>query len=99
MRLTELDPRWYRLESIGRVGLTFECPHCRQTRLGVPFHHHGATAMAEDAKIIAAHGAPDSQHIWDLQGQEDFATLTLSPSIDASKSGHWHGFIQNGEIK
>jgi hypothetical protein len=24
--------------------------------------------------------------------------LTVRPSIDASASGHWHGFITNGEI-
>jgi hypothetical protein len=28
----------------------------------------------------------------------DFNTLSISPSIDASNSGHWHGFITNGEI-
>ena len=25
--------------------------------------------------------------------------LTVTPSIDASASGHWHGFITNGEIR
>jgi hypothetical protein len=24
--------------------------------------------------------------------------LTVTPSLDASRSGHWHGFITNGEI-
>lgn len=28
----------------------------------------------------------------------DFATLSITPSLDASASGHWHGFITNGEI-
>lgn len=98
MKLTDLNPRWFVLESGGpRVGLTFDCPHCQQTRLGVTFHHHGREAM-EDQYVIAHHGADDTQHIWDLQGQDDFATLTLSPSVDASKSGHWHGFLTNGEI-
>lgn len=68
------------------------------TRLVVCFHHHGKAAV-EDGYILAHHGADDTQHIWDLQGQDDFATLTLSPSIDASKSGHWHGFIVQGEIR
>ena len=99
MRLTDLDPRWYVLEEGGpRLGLTFLCPHCQATRLGVAFHHDGHVAM-EDQYILAHHGAVDSQHIWDLAGQDDFATLTLTPSIDASKSGHWHGFITAGEIK
>jgi len=34
---------------------------------------------------------------WAFEGN-DFATLTVSPSIDASASGNWHGFITNGEI-
>lgn len=35
---------------------------------------------------------------WQRQG-DTFETLTLAPSIDASRAGHWHGFIQNGEIR
>lgn len=35
---------------------------------------------------------------WKFQGN-DFNTLTVTPSIDGSKSGNWHGFITNGEIK
>jgi hypothetical protein len=96
MRLTELDPRWFAVEGL-RCGLTFECPHCRIQRLGVVFHHH-ARAAIEDQAILARRGASDVNHIWDLQGQEDFQTLTLSPSIDASASGHWHGFITKGAI-
>lgn len=30
--------------------------------------------------------------------RNDFNTLTVSPSIDASASGNWHGFIKNGMI-
>lgn len=99
MRLTDLDPRWYCIEGDGpRVGLTFLCPHCLTQRIGVTFHHHGREAI-EDQYILAHHGTDDTPHIWDLQGQDDFATLTLSPSVDASKSGHWHGFVTAGEIK
>ena len=35
---------------------------------------------------------------WQRAG-DTFDTLTLSPSVDASASGHWHGFIVNGEIR
>lgn len=98
MRLVDLEPRWFTLDGQTRVGLTFDCPHCRTQRLGVVFHHHGREAIENEA-ILARHGATDSNHIWDLIGADDFATLTLSPSIDASASGHWHGFIQNGDIK
>lgn len=99
MKLTDLNPRWVVLEQGGpRVALGFDCPHCRSMRLVVFFHHHGKAA-AEDGYILAHHGADDTQHIWDLHGQDDFGSLTLSPSVDASKSGHWHGFIVSGEIR
>lgn len=31
---------------------------------------------------------------WTITG--DFSNMTVSPSIDASNSGHWHGSIING---
>jgi hypothetical protein len=34
---------------------------------------------------------------WSLSSH-DFETLTVSPSIDASNSGHWHGHISQGTI-
>jgi len=102
VKLVDLNPHWYVLEDGGPiVGLSFQCPHCpadKAIRLCIAFHHHGRAAM-DDQYILAHHGANDTQHIWDLRGQDDFSTLTLSPSIDASKSGHWHGFVIGGEIK
>lgn len=96
--LANLEPHWFVLDTDGpRVGLTFVCPHCYKERLGVVFHHSGKAAI-EDSYILARHGAGDVNHIWDLQGQDDFATMTLRPSIDASASGHWHGFITEGRI-
>jgi len=94
MKLTDLNPRWYVLQHDGPiVGLTFDCPHCRTERLGVKFHHSGQEAMI-DAYIMAH--SPDTNHIWTMTG-EAFDNLSLSPSVDASASGHWHGFITNGE--
>lgn len=97
MRLIELDPRWYRVEDDGdRLGITFDCPHCLGSgqRLGVSFHHLGRELM-EDAVI---HAKRPGEHVWSLNGAESFDVLTLSPSIDASEAGHWHGFITNGAI-
>lgn len=34
---------------------------------------------------------------WTRQGH-DFATISITPSLDASGAGHWHGHITNGEI-
>lgn len=35
--------------------------------------------------------------LWQREG-ETFETLTLSPSVDASAAGHWHGWVRNGEV-
>jgi hypothetical protein len=34
---------------------------------------------------------------WTMGGQT-FEDLTLTPSIDVSAAGHWHGFITNGDV-
>ncbi len=102
VKLLDLQPKWWRFELGGpRVGLTFLCPCCvgtdRETHLGIAFEHRGHEAI--DRAYIKAHGHGSEEHIWELMSEEDFATLTLTPSIDASKTGHWHGFITNGEAR
>ena len=95
MKLAELAPHWVVLEQNGKcVGLSFECPHCRSSRLVVLFHRSGREAL--DDAYIRAH-SPGTGHIWNMTGN-DFDDLSLSPSVDASESGHWHGFITNGEV-
>lgn len=37
-------------------------------------------------------------YLWQRSG-ETFESLTLTPSVDASASGHWHGFITAGEVR
>jgi len=100
MRLNDLEPRWVALESGGPVvGLGFQCPHCLTERLAVLFHHSGNAAIAEEGYIRAHNGDRPEQYIWTLAEGSTFGDMTLTPSIDASKSGHWHGFITNGEIR
>lgn len=97
MKLIDLEPRWFVLENGGpRVGLTFNCPHCQKERLGVVFHHRGHEAI-EDVYIRAHAGHPE-RYIWTEDG-EDFINISIEPSIDASASGHWHGFIRKGTIE
>jgi hypothetical protein len=36
--------------------------------------------------------------LWTRTG-ETFEALTLTPSVDASPAGHWHGFVTKGEIR
>lgn len=35
---------------------------------------------------------------WGRTG-DDLCSISITPSIDASASGHWHGFVTNGEIR
>lgn len=94
MDLLDLDPRWFTMgQSPDIVGLTFDCPHCRVQRLGVLFIQE----IDRDGLPNEAHWARN-ENKWNRQG-ESFETLTLSPSIDASAVGHWHGFIVGGKVQ
>lgn len=106
MRLADLAPHWMVLREGGDVvGITFRCPHCppgergATTYLGVKF----AQVIDRDDLDIDEKGWPDymvqhpSEHFWQRTG-DSFDNLTLSPSVDASKVGHWHGFIRAGEV-
>lgn len=107
MRLVDLDLRWMVLRDGGDVvGITFRCPHCPvgergdgTTFLGVMFAQLiDRDQLDVDEKawptFMAAH--PDRK-FWQRTG-EAFDALTLTPSVDASQHGHWHGFVTNGAI-
>ena len=97
MRLTERDPHWVS-ESVTRHGqaMGFECPckvcmkSANPLRLSVPFANplDGGTPVK---------GFNTSGFLWHREG-ETFETITVSPSVDASGFGHWHGVITNGEL-
>lgn len=114
MKLTDLEPRWFDVPGVGGAidGVTFRCPCTKcladpehQVRLGVQFTPIGTdrvvAAMTLEEKLRHVHelrtfDVPPGI-IWGRTG-ETFETLTLSPSIDASASGHWHGFVTGGQI-
>lgn len=99
MKLTDLEPEWLTPDMF-----VFKSPTghgdfltCKRVPMGI----------GEQYKIIYAPGSkfigtPVVQTVpemaWTFEGN-DFATLTVMPSIDASASGNWHGFITNGEIR
>jgi hypothetical protein len=79
------------------MGITFDCPvHGEGCRLGVPFEN----PIDGGPKGRGAQG----KYWWQRSG-ETFDTLTLSPSVhvhdgDAENGPtHWHGHIENGEIR
>lgn len=82
------------------MGISFDCPHCRTERLAVFFTN----------PLDGGEPAVEPQFLWRRSG-DSFETLSLAPSIDAESgtvarhdgtiehSGHWHGYITNGEIQ
>lgn len=94
MKLVDLDPGWWTTtEGRTGMGLSFRCPckpDCGQY-LGVWFANPLDGGAPAEAGI-------DPKPRWQRTGAM-FETLTLTPSIDASNSGHWHGFITDGEIR
>lgn len=96
MKLSDLSPRWIKHIDTDKVGFTFLCPHCREIRLSIyfwppidPDGYFNNVVFVNDLKDIRK---------WNRIG-ESFENLSLTPSIDASEHGHWHGFISNGEVK
>lgn len=88
MKLAELEPRWM-LSHDGRegIGVSFLCPRCRTSRIYVAFGNPIDGGPPVDAVT----------RWWNREGAT-FETLSLSPSIDASAIGHWHGYVTNGEV-
>lgn len=106
MKLIDLDPRWL-MQGCKRVGFVFQCPTRRdgknyqscffaQTPSNVQWELFDAM-FSED--IIVQGCQPNTA--WSCVPSPDVATfenMTISPSIDGSKGGNWHGFIRGGEI-
>jgi uncharacterized protein DUF6527 len=102
--LLELQPHFIVLVEGGdEVGMTFRCPHCppgergETTYLGIWFSDPVERAdhpHVDWPTYMLQH--PEHKY-WRCDGAE-FATMTVTPSIDASRVGHWHGFITNGQV-
>lgn len=97
MRLIDLEPRW-----IHPNLFIFKCPHCREVLLSckniaMSFDDEQNIfdkAFGDDWPMLIVPCKPETA--WTFNGQ-DFATLSVMPSLNANASGHWHGFISNGE--
>jgi hypothetical protein len=98
MKLTELEPRW-----IHENLFIFKCPHCMKDFLSCK---NTVMTCSEQYDIFeAALGSKwnmavvpcEKDRAWNISSR-DFATMTVTPSLDASSSGHAHISITNGEI-
>jgi hypothetical protein len=99
VKLIDLDPRWFSRAGDVRHGISFECPCCvgtdKGTRLAVAIHVDGTNFDPDPSN---AQQFATGEHVWNVTGSS-FEDLSLTPSVDASKHGHWHGFITAGEIR
>lgn len=76
------------------MGLTLRCP-CKpdcQQRLAIWFANpvDGGSAAPLNPDGVG-------NYRWQRVG-DTFETLSLHPSVDFSKVGHWHGHISNGNV-
>lgn len=104
-RLIELYPVWL-TRGGKRVGFTFVCPTNAKMRQSC-FPNPPETSEQIDL-FDSVHGEHQMvqpcnpmQH-WQIAGgieTASFETMTVTPSLDGSAGGLWHGFITNGEIR
>ncbi len=106
MKLIDLEPRFIQ----GNEVFIFLCPHCQdiylvcksiqmseqdQHDLLERLYGENWNTMFVPAKAETCWSFGGTNPGYDKAFIED---LTVTPSIDASASGHWHGFITKGEI-
>lgn len=100
MKLIDLQPRWL----LPNTFFIFKCPHCQDRWLtckNFTLATHKETfklleeLLGESWNEIVV--PPKAGCAWQFESV-DFGTMSVTPSIDASASGHWHGFITNGQI-
>ncbi len=113
MRLGQLDPHWLVADG-RRLGMVFLCPHCQECYLScffTPMPHIAGDDYhdCQHALFATVLAEPDvretvpckQNYAWNASPsveQATFENLSVTPSLDASASGHWHGHITNGEI-
>ena len=108
MRLIEREPHWVTLAGWTAddpfiVGVSFLCPHC-------PFEKCPTCGAGKGRRIAVSFWPPidpgnfiqrvthPTHDKWHTRASgETFDTLTLHPSVRVD--GHWHGTIENGELK
>lgn len=103
MKLSELDPKWL-LRDGKRIGFTFVSPNHKARMSCFP----DPPDTSEQIDLFdEEHGERElvapcnpAEH-WQIAGGIDaasFETMTVTPSLDGSAGGLWHGFITNGQI-
>jgi len=108
VKLTELEPRWI-LKDGERIGIVFRCPHCLGPDPALVTCYSKSPGGLGDQYRVLVDLIPDVEercdvipckrdYSWTFVG-DSFETLSITPSLDASASGHWHGHVTAGEIR
>lgn len=97
MKLTELEPRWltpdvFIFRSPSGCGDWLSCKRSLLPQQH-KFFYEKCPALIGQAIVGTV-----TDMCWNFEAGCDFNTITVTPSIDASASGNWHGFITNGVI-
>lgn len=106
MKLVELDPRWIEKDN-KRVGFTFFSPVQREGMGKSRWRQSCFSELTSSDEQFELLGDKPVQHCnpacaWKIEGgieNAEFETMTVTPSIDGSAGGLWHGHITNGEIR
>ncbi len=111
MKLTDLKPRWLAANvfifrcphCVARGGDGKYDQYWLSVKNVSPLSIHEQVILFEQHKdLIDGKGAfivvPCKEDVsWSISGT-DFETMSVTPSLDASAAGHWHGFITNGQV-
>lgn len=109
MRLVDLMPRW-----LSPNVFAFLCPHCRAVFLTCKnvvmdtweqretvwrgllcWNGNAAYPPAYPVDVVLC----KPEMAWTFPSGAAFESMTVTPSLDASASGHWHGFLTAGDIR
>lgn len=96
MKLTDFSPEWIHQRGKRVVGVRFQCPCCRNTQICILFLNppDGGPQQPNDDQFVGNNWG----NRWARSGLT-FDDLSLSPSVDASSTGHWHGHLIDGELR
>lgn len=110
MRLTDLEPRWLMKDGV-RLGFAFRSPTCRPASQRIYWQTcmENPPSVSDQIDLWVANGFEDHHLLqpcnpaahWRCTPplpEADFGNISVTPSLDGSAGGLWHGFITNGEI-
>jgi hypothetical protein len=98
MKLTDLEPAWLTPDVFIFKNPTGGSDMLTCKRVPMASSDQYALIYRDNPKYVGQTVVMTKpEMVWTFAGN-DFATLTVSPSLDFSASGNWHGFIAAGQI-